>query len=85
MSIPCWPRWARPARLLELVAVDGDLHVLVCGDGRIRRLPAGAAAEAAREVDFARFGLNRMARGHLDPNTEPPEQALAALAPAAAG
>jgi len=66
-----------PARLLELVAVDGDLHVLVCGDGRIRRLRAGAAAEAAREVDFARFGLNRMARGHL---AEPPEQALAALA-----
>jgi CHAT domain-containing protein len=38
---------------------------------------AGAAADAAREVDFARFGLNRIARGHL---AEPPEQALAALA-----
>ena len=45
-----------PARLLELVAVDGDLHVLVCGDGRIRRLQAGAAAEATREVDFAGSG-----------------------------
>jgi len=65
------------ARLLELVVADGDLHVLVCGDGRIRRLAAGAAAEAAREVDFARFGLNRIARGGL---AEPPEQALAALA-----
>jgi hypothetical protein len=53
------------ARLLELVVVDGDLHVLVCGDGRIRRLPAGSAAEAAREVAFARFGLNRIARGRL--------------------
>jgi len=69
-----------PARLLELVVTDGDLHVLVCGDGRIRRLAAGAAAEAAREVDFARFGLNRIARGGLGPMTEPPEQALAALA-----
>src|SRR6266699_2490163 len=74
------------ARLLELVVVDGDLHVLVCGDGRIRRLAAGAAAEAAREVDFARFGLSRIARGGLDPKTpqgpvtEPAEQALAALA-----
>jgi tetratricopeptide (TPR) repeat protein len=65
------------ARLLELVVADGDLHVLICGDGRIRRLAAGAAAEAAREVDFARFGLNRIARGNL---AEPPGQALAALA-----
>ncbi len=46
-----------PARLLELVVVDGDLHVLVCGDGRIRHAVAGAAADAGREVDFARFGL----------------------------
>ncbi len=66
-----------PARLLELVVVGGDLHVLVCGDGRIRRMTAGAAADAAWEVDFARFGLNRLARGGL---TEPPGQALAALA-----
>jgi len=65
------------ARLLELVVADGDLHVLVCGDGRVRLLAAGPAAEAAREVDFARFGLNRIARGHL---AEPPGQALAALA-----
>jgi tetratricopeptide (TPR) repeat protein len=68
------------ARLLELVVVDGDLHVLVCGDGRIRRLTAGAAAEAAREVDFARFGLNRIARGAPGPMAEPAEEALAALA-----
>ena len=68
------------ARLLELVVVDGDLHVLVCGDGRVRCLPAGSAAEAAREVAFARFGLNRIARGRLGPQTEPAEEALAALA-----
>src|SRR2546430_847977 len=71
-----------PGRLLELVVADGDLHVLVCGDGRIRRLAARAAAEAARELDFARFGLSRIARGGLDPKTpqgpvtEPAEQAL---------
>jgi hypothetical protein len=49
----------------------------VCGDGRIRRLAAGSAAEAAREVAFARFGLNRIARGRLP---EPAGKALAALA-----
>jgi CHAT domain-containing protein len=59
--------------------VDGGLHVLVGGGGRVRRLAAGAAADAAREVDFARFGLSRMARGHL---AEPAGQALAALAEA---
>jgi hypothetical protein len=61
------------------VVADGDLHVLVCGGGRIRRLAAGAAAEAAREVDFARFGLNRIARAGLGLMTEPAEEALAAL------
>jgi tetratricopeptide (TPR) repeat protein len=71
-----------PARLLELVVVDGDLHVLVCGGGRVRRLAAGTAADAAREVDFARFGLSRIARGHL---AEPAPQALAALAQAGRG
>ena len=68
-----------PARLVELVVVDGDVHVLVCGGGRVRRLTAGAAAQAAREVDFARFGLSRVARGGL---AEPAGQALAALAEA---
>jgi tetratricopeptide (TPR) repeat protein len=66
-----------PARLLELVVVDGDLHVLVCGGGRVRRLAAGTVAEAAREVDFARFGLSRIARGRL---AEPAGRALAVLA-----
>jgi tetratricopeptide (TPR) repeat protein len=66
-----------PARLLELVVVDGDLHVLVCGGGRVRRLAAGTVAQAAREVDFARFGLSRIARGRL---AEPAGQALAVLA-----
>jgi len=64
-------------RLAELIVVDGDVHVLVCGGGAIRHVVAGPAAEAAREVDFARFGLNRLARGGLP---EPPAQALAALA-----
>ena len=32
-----------PARLLELVVVDGDLHVLACGGGRTAGLAAGAS------------------------------------------
>src|SRR5205823_11338773 len=48
-------------RLLELVDVDGELHVLVCGGGRVRRFAAGRTEEAAREGEFARFGLTRLA------------------------
>jgi tetratricopeptide (TPR) repeat protein len=50
-------------RLLELVEVDGDLHVLVCGGGRVRRFAAGRIDEAAREVEYARFELTRLAYG----------------------
>jgi hypothetical protein len=57
-------------RLIQIVEIGGDLHLLVCGGGRVRRLPAGRMADAAREVDFARFGLRRLARrrgGREDP------------------
>jgi tetratricopeptide (TPR) repeat protein len=47
--------------LVQIVAIDGDLHVLVCGSGRVRRLRAGRAEEAGSEVGFARFGLHRLA------------------------
>ena len=49
--------------LLQIVAVDGDLHVLVCRSGGIRHVRGGRAGEAATEVEFARFGLRRLARG----------------------
>ena len=48
-------------RLIHIADVGGDLHVLVCGAGKVRRIPAGRTADATREVDFARFGLNRLA------------------------
>jgi hypothetical protein len=48
--------------LVQIVAIDGDLHVLVCGAGRVRHVRAGRAEEAATEVDFARFSLRRLAR-----------------------
>jgi tetratricopeptide (TPR) repeat protein len=53
------------ASLVQIVAIDGDLHVLVCGAGRVRHWAAGRADDAAREVDFARFGLRRLAHGRL--------------------
>jgi hypothetical protein len=47
--------------LVQIVEIGGRLRVLVCGDGRVRGFAAGGAAAARREVDFARFRLNRMA------------------------
>lgn len=63
-------------RLLELVDVDGHLHVLVCGSGTVRRHPAGRTEEAARHVDLARFSLSRLAHGR---STLSPAELLAQL------
>jgi tetratricopeptide (TPR) repeat protein len=49
------------AQLLQIAEIDGDLHLLVCGAGKVRHFTAGRTEDAAREVDFARFGLNRLA------------------------
>jgi hypothetical protein len=49
------------ARLIQIADIAGDLHVLVCGAGRVRQFAAGRADDAGREVDFARLGLNRLA------------------------
>ncbi len=51
-----------PARLIEIVDVDGSLHVLVCGSGRVRQFAAGQASDALKAGDFARFALRRLAR-----------------------
>ena len=49
-------------RLIEIAAVDGELQLLICGGGRVRRYGAGPMTRAFRAFDFARFGLNRLAR-----------------------
>jgi hypothetical protein len=49
-------------QLAEIVEVDGTLHVLLCGSGRVRQFTAGRAADAARTAVFARFALRRLAR-----------------------
>ncbi|GIH93207.1 CHAT domain-containing protein [Planobispora siamensis] len=47
--------------LAEIVAIDGEVHVLLCGRGRVRRFRAGSLAEAAVEAAHARAGLRRLA------------------------
>ncbi|WP_299924200.1 CHAT domain-containing protein [uncultured Nocardioides sp.] len=49
--------------LVELTEVDGVLHALVAGRGRVRRRVVGDAAAAAAAVDFALFTLRQAARG----------------------
>lgn len=49
--------------LVELVDVDGRLHVLVVHGGRVRRRVAGTTAEVAELMGPARMLLRRAARG----------------------
>jgi tetratricopeptide (TPR) repeat protein len=50
-------------RLVEIVDVDGILHVLVCRAGQVRQFTAGHTSDAVRAGEFARFALRRLARG----------------------
>lgn len=49
--------------LVELTELDGVLHAIVAGRGRVRRRVVGDAAAAAAAVDFALFTLRQAARG----------------------
>lgn len=49
--------------LVELVEIDGQLHALVVGRGRVRHLHVGDASAATAAVDFALFSLRQAARG----------------------
>ncbi len=51
------------AVLVELTELDGSLHALVAGHGRVRHLHVGEASAAAAAVDFALFSLRQAARG----------------------
>jgi tetratricopeptide (TPR) repeat protein len=64
------------SRLIEIVDVDGVLHVLVCGSGRVRQFSAGHTSDAIRAAEFARFALRRLAR---DRPGDDPDSALAIL------
>jgi tetratricopeptide (TPR) repeat protein len=60
--------------LVELVELDGVLHAVTVRRAGIRVHAVGRAGNAAREVDFARFLLRRLADGRPVPS---PAQALA--------
>ena len=49
--------------LVEVVDVDGALHVLVVHDGKVRRRVAGSVDDALQLADHARSALRRAARG----------------------
>ncbi|MER6031231.1 CHAT domain-containing protein [Streptomyces sp. NPDC001851] len=49
------------ARLVELAVVDGRVHVLLCGQGRVRRFTGGSLAEAVAEAEHVQAGLRRLA------------------------
>jgi tetratricopeptide (TPR) repeat protein len=63
-------------RLVEIVEVDGTLHVLLCEPDRVRQFTAGSTQDALRATDFARFALRRLARGRAG---DDPDSALAIL------
>ncbi|WP_430379405.1 CHAT domain-containing protein [Streptomyces sp. B1-3] len=53
-------------RLLELIVVDGRVHVLLCGQGRVRRFEAGLLADAETEAEQVQAGLRRLAHPGAD-------------------
>ncbi|MER5792808.1 CHAT domain-containing tetratricopeptide repeat protein [Streptomyces sp. NPDC001980] len=49
------------ARLVELAVLDGRVHILLCGQGRVRRFAGGLLAEAVAEAEHVQAGLRRLA------------------------
>ena len=47
--------------LIEIADVGGEVHVLLCGRGRVRRFQGGVAAEAEAEIGHLRAALRRLA------------------------
>jgi tetratricopeptide (TPR) repeat protein len=68
-----------PEHLVEIVDVDGHLHVLACGQQRVRQYAAGSAADATRAADLARFALRRLARSRPGDDAAGQASALAIL------
>jgi tetratricopeptide (TPR) repeat protein len=70
------------AQLVEIVDVDGILHVLVCGAGRgVRQFTAGRTEDAVRAAGFAPFALRRLARGRAGDNADSARAILDAVGP----
>jgi hypothetical protein len=56
-------------RMIEIVAVDGQLQALVCDNNKVERFAAGSLAAAAAEVEHARAALRRLAYPGASPST----------------
>jgi len=67
------------AQLIEIVDIDGGLHVLTCAKGKVRQFAAGRVSDAVRAADFARFALRRLARSRPG---DTPASAMSILAAA---
>lgn len=52
-------------QLVEIIGIDGQVHVLICGGGRVRRVAAGRTADAIGDVESARWVLRRLSYGAL--------------------
>jgi CHAT domain-containing protein/tetratricopeptide (TPR) repeat protein len=69
------------AHLIEIVDIDGVLHVLACGAGRVRHIAASRTSDAARAAEFARFALRRLARGRPGDDLDSAQAVLRAAGP----
>jgi tetratricopeptide (TPR) repeat protein len=63
-------------QLVEIVDVDGELHVLTGQAGRVRQFLAGRTEDAVLAAEFASFALRRLARRRAGAD---PQSALAVL------
>jgi tetratricopeptide (TPR) repeat protein len=68
-------------QLLEIVDIDGTLHVLICAGGRVRQVAAGRAADAAQAAAFARFALRRLSRSRPEDDMDSALAILKAAGP----
>jgi hypothetical protein len=66
LDIPALLDELKGQRLVEIIGIDGKLHLLICGDGQVRRVAAGSVADAATEIEFARSVLGRLAYPRAD-------------------
>jgi tetratricopeptide (TPR) repeat protein len=70
-----------PVQLIEIVEVDGLLHVLSCRDGQVRQFVAGRTDDAIRAAGFAGFALRRLARSRPGADPAGPLTILGSTAP----
>ena len=81
VSIPQLLDQLGTAQLIEIIDLDGNLHVLSCAAGRVRHFVAGRTEDAIRASDFARFALRRLARSRPEDNTDSALSILKAVGP----